>query len=272
MFKDIRSQYGQAYVKEVRKLENITRKISRHKNHLIFTLRCKDIGFTPPSLNIKCPIQTLRAKKIIERAKHGLVKERIRTINNKLDTYNKEKDTLENTLYSKVGDSLQRDIKQHIEWTRESTHQRIKQHHQDKFERLTSKAKNKEIDLSGTQLKRWVVNLSKYELSDSQSQVLAKGLNFAVTPKTVPIDEYIVATEQASWFLPEDKRTELRSEVNGVLKNARVPKSNLNKEQAKAIAILKGEKSIKILAADKGRATVVMDTSDYEEKNEDYVK
>ena len=54
---------------------------------------------------------------------------------------------------------------------------------------------------------------------------------------------------------------QLRSEIVGTLKS-----SNISKEERKAIKQLQKEKSIKILAADKGRATVIMDTTDYDNK------
>jgi len=67
-----------------------------------------------------------------------------------------------------------------------------------KFDRLFSKSKRKasadnSIDLSGEQLKKWVVNISKYKLSEPETSVLAKGLNFAIAPSTIPIDEYVLS-------------------------------------------------------------------------------
>ena len=132
--------------------------------------------FTPPSLRIRCPIPTQRAADIIKKARQDLVKERIRIINNKLTHYNTEKDHLEDELFSKVSSQVQSDITQHTTWIRESTHEKVKQRHLDKFERVMARNTNKEPDLSGTQLKRWVINLSKYQLTDSQTKVLAKGL------------------------------------------------------------------------------------------------
>ena len=195
-----------------------------------------------------------------------MVKERIRIINNKLTHYNAEKDYLEDELFSRVSSQVQSDITQHTTWIRESTHEKVKQRHLDKFERVMARNTNKEPDLSGTQLKRWVINLSKYQLTDSQTQVLAKGLNFAVTPDRVPVDDYVVATEQASWSLPNNIKDQFRAEVIGTIKNTKLPKSNLPRNQQYALKCLSKEKSIKILAADKGRATVVMDSTEYEEK------
>ena len=47
-------------------------------------------------------------------------------------------------------------------------------------------AKQEDVDLSGTQHKKWVVNVSKYDLKDAESKELSRGLHFAVAPENVP--------------------------------------------------------------------------------------
>ena len=58
----------------------------------------------------------------------------------------------------------------------------------------------------------------------------------------------------------------LRSEMAGVLRSAKPPKSNISREERKALNDLKKEESVLILPADKGKATVLMDVQDYEDK------
>ena len=84
LFKDIRNNYGQTTVKTIRDYENNEQKVARHRNHLVFTLRCKDESLIPPSLKLKCPIKSSNAKRIVEKAQKDLVRERIRVINNKI--------------------------------------------------------------------------------------------------------------------------------------------------------------------------------------------
>ena len=59
---------------------------------------------------------------------------------------------------------------------------------------------------------------------------------------------------------------QLRIEIIGTIKSSKVPKSNLSCEEQKALKDLKKEESIIILPSDKGRASVVMDKEDYENK------
>ena len=41
---------------------------------------------------------------------------------------------------------------------------------------------------------RWVVNLSSKMLTTSQMNVLAKGLNFAPAPRSIPVKEIVLST------------------------------------------------------------------------------
>ena len=86
-----------------------------------------------------------------------------------------------------------------------------------KLSRLIQKKENTEIhvDLSGTQLKKWVINLCKRELSKAETTVLAKGLNFAVSPDKLPMNEYIVQTEKH--VDTSEKRKETNSEQKYVV-------------------------------------------------------
>ena len=90
-FKNLRSNHGPDLVKNVRTVEKLERRIARHQNHLVFTLRCRDEKVVPPSLKLKCPIKTNNGHKIIEKAQTDLLRERVRVVNNKLDSFRQQK-------------------------------------------------------------------------------------------------------------------------------------------------------------------------------------
>ena len=80
-------------------------------------------------------------------------------------------------------------------------------------------------------IKKWVINLSKYKLTKAQESELAKGLNYAPTPDKIPVKEYIVASELACQKLSNNEAMVLRSEMAGILSNAKPPKSNITCEE-----------------------------------------
>ena len=104
--------------------------------------------------------------------------------------------------------------------------------------------------------------------------MLERGLNFAPTPKEIPVVDIITETEYAIKRLQYDKSNridgnsvaELRARVTGVLKSAKSPKSNITKEERDALSELKKDNNITILPADKGRATVVLNADKYDQK------
>ena len=85
LYQTIRNNYGQSTVKILRNCDNIEKRISSFRNHRVFTLRCRDQSLTPPSLRLKCNINSDNARNIIRNAEKQLVKERIRVIGNKFE-------------------------------------------------------------------------------------------------------------------------------------------------------------------------------------------
>ncbi|XP_066263270.1 uncharacterized protein [Branchiostoma lanceolatum] len=117
-------------------------------------------------------------------------------------------------------------------------------------------------------LDKWVINLSDKELSTAHKQLLGKGLNFALTVTKIPTDDLIICTEQACRILKEDSADadELRAKTVDMIKKAKLPPSNISHEEKEALSDLRQDKTVIILPADKGRATVVMNRKDYEQK------
>ena len=126
--------------------------------------------------------------------------------------------------------------------------------------------------MSGTELKKWrkkwVKNISDSELTEPQEKLLARGTDFAVSVDKIPNDEFIVACELACTKVSADEAQNLRMEIAGALKTAKVPKSNITKDERLALRELQKRKDLLIMGADKGKCTVVQSISTYESKVE----
>ena len=79
---------------------------------------------------------------------------------------------------------------------------------------------------------------------------------------------HITATETAirNNKLPETEAEQIRLKVSAVLSNAKASAYNINTQEKRALASLARDKDITILPADKGRCTVVLNTTDYDTK------
>ena len=76
-------------------------------------------------------------------------------------------------------------------------------------------------------------------------------------------------SEEWSQKLTPEDADDLRGRVCGILRRAKVPRSNLTKEQRPALKELRGLEDEVILPADKGNATMMMRRCDYDGKMEE---
>jgi len=88
-------------------------------------------------------------------------------------------------------------------------------------------------------------------------------LNFAVTPTNTPATEIVAKVESAIRTLDSEQADTIRRTVNNILQQAEPPKRNITKEMQEA---LKNKTTLMILPADKGRASVVLNTDTYHDK------
>ena len=92
---------------------------------------------------------------------------------------------------------------------------------------------------------KWVINLSSRPLNDAEVSLLEKGLNFAVTPTTIPATEIVAKVETAIRTLDSEQADTIRRTVNSVLPKAEPPKPNITKEMHEALKSECTEKSSK---------------------------
>jgi hypothetical protein len=267
LFQDIRSEFGTDCVKKVRDYEKTTIKLARHRNHLRFNLRCKDLAITPTSLKLKTNIKTKRAADIIKRAEKALLRERIGLTHHKTKVLLKKKDEFECSLRETLPNNVLEATLAMAESSYETAFEKSKMAQIKKLDKLQHrKNDNESVNLSGDQLKRLVINLSKYKVKDHETKLLARGLGFAVSPDKLPVNDIVIGTELCCKNLKTEEADQCRAEVVGVIKSSKPPKSNISKEERGAIKELKANKDITILPADKGKAVVIMDTANYKEK------
>ena len=99
--------------------------------------------------------------------------------------------------------------------------------------------------------------------------VLSLGMNFALTPKSIPTEEIIQSVEPALTRLDKTEADNVRVKMSEVLRRAKPAKPNISKEELSALRVVR--RDIHILTADKGNATFTMDRSQYTAKVSDIV-
>ena len=123
--------------------------------------------------------------------------------------------------------------------------------HVRKFNELISKNKSAQSATNISDQKKWVINMSSRQLTHIETDLLARGLNFSITSKTLPNKEDLVKD------LEKEKADTILAKVSLTLQNSKPPKYNLSKDERKALKELQADTSIVILPADRGRSTII---------------
>ena len=219
-------QHGRDVLKATRKLENTSRKISAWQNHRHFNIRCVKNNITPPSVRLISNVNGTSADKILRKAEKQLMEVRIRTCKHNIDRLSQEKQDMESDIRSKIPVQDWQRIEAFIARAQADAHFVNKTRQRAKFEKLSRKSDAKdslvvESDVESIQ-SRWVHNVSSKTLDKHAESLLKRGLNFAVTPKSLPTEDIIVATELACKNLDAEKSASLRCEVAKAVKRCKV--------------------------------------------------
>ena len=252
----IEQEFGKNHPGIVSKIGKNSAEISDCKNHRRFLLWCLSKDITPVSIKLKNNIGTYKSKCIIHNTERKLLNERIRNINNTIENLEHVKYMYENELKGTVSKEILKECEDYIEYAKEIRHNKTLQRQVSKFERLIQKNSAKkgghskqchsgmymyssnsgrymyqqgtdqepdQDEYTTNHKKKWVINLSDVPLTPMQEAVLAHGPNFAVTPKNMPIVEYITSLEVACQKLNTNTAEELRSEVYRALRHSQPP-------------------------------------------------
>ena len=242
-------------------------KYSSYTNYLRFSRRFHHNKILPKDLQLKSRIKTERSKIILQCAGKLLLQERI-CINHV--TRDKLKNSIEQ-LKGKILESITPEEFHLVEKIHENSYKKsfelTKKRDIQKFNELTSKNKGTQSATNITDKKKWVINTYSRQLTHIKTDLLAKGLHFSVTSKTLLNKDIIATIEDAVKDIENEETYTIIAKVRLTLQNSKPPKDNLSKNECKALKKLQSDTSIVILPADKGRSTVILNSEDYLEKN-----
>ena len=221
---------------------------------------------------------------IIKKADHSLIHNRIKCTNIKINHLQTDITNTKISLQQKLDEPTFTDILIIIFNNKEKTILQYKSTQINKLKLLTSRSSTTASKMASkttntfktavtfsTSLSiqdKWVINLSKKELTPEEKSLLQKGPKFAVTPATIPIKEYISTNTVAALQEGELNGVDcsgLYHDVNRIL-NTFTNKpihTNITKAEHLALENLRKDKNCIIVTADKGVALVVMDKTEY---------
>ncbi|KAK9402182.1 hypothetical protein NXF25_010538 [Crotalus adamanteus] len=232
---------------------------------LAFLRNRQDQNLIPTCFQLKFHSNSAATKRILKRTELTLIRNELHTNRFLLDRINKDLLTLHLKLSNKIHPALWDKSKQ-LAICRAETQTTLKTDTQTNKLRRLQECQKQTPSLSQPHMKQTVHNISDRILTKTETNVLSKGFNFAVTPKHIPTETIICGVETSLTKINPDDTNRIRLKITNILCISKPPKSNLPKEEQTALRNLKEDTSIIILPADKGNATVVMNTSDYQTK------
>ncbi|XP_046398173.1 uncharacterized protein LOC124164978 [Ischnura elegans] len=218
-------------------------------------------------MEVKHHLNTYAAKKILRRTSEALLRERIHQ--KRLDLHRLSEELyrihleLAATLTASDWETIEK-LSYESSRALETAHREMQIKKYEKFH-----ARQHPIFDKGPEKDRCIVNLANITLDDATTAVLAKGLNFAITPRDIPRERFITEVESGIRKLPKPVADEIREDVARVLRRAKPPKPNITLKERAALNALRENKNIVILPADKGNATVLLEKEKYNSKVEE---
>ena len=257
--------------------------LAKSRTARIFHLRCLANKVTPKSLQIKWKGSKFE-QAIIKKAECSLIHNRIKCTNIKINNLQTEIANTKTSLQQKLDEPTFTDLLNIIFNNKEKTLLQYKNTQIKKLKLLISRSSTKTSKMvskttntfntavtsstSSSIQDKWVINLSKKDLTPEEKSLLQKGSKFAVTLATIPIKEYISTTTVAALQADELNGVDCSSlyhDVNRIL-NTFTNKpihTNITKAEHLALENLRKNKDHIIVTADKGVALVVMDKMEY---------
>ena len=263
MFREFRRRYGHLVLILIRRFVATYAKIARQRCHLYFNHRCKEYGVITKSLHVRPIIRSSKGFRLARKQSFQNLNLRISTNHDIIAQQLRCMVLLACQLVQFISEDELAMIIGHAESMAERDSASLRRHLQEKFECLREEVQRHRpiADKSS-----WIKNLSDRVLSADEVSVLQKGFQFAVTPKSIPIRDFVSEVEQSIFRLNDADKSLVRSDVCKILRHCRLPRSNLTKDEWLALKNLKNDSSIVVSKADKGRCTVLLNRSDYDQK------
>ena len=197
--KYISDTYGLEARRSIREFENALKRKACWENHHIFSLRCRDEGIIPQSLRIKTPVRTREGFRIAEKMSKAFLSARIHRSYVEKSTLHEKSLEMEETLKGILDTKDHSILEEACKKPAAIVHARTKERHIKKLDAMILKKRSvKEVNLRPEGLKKWVVNMTNHKLTPSQESVLSLGLNFAPTPRKLPLMDTVASVECAA--------------------------------------------------------------------------
>ena len=255
---------GSITVGDLRKYEKLKIKIRKAELDITFLRNCQTLGVVPKFLSYNLPHANSYDSNAIRRR---LLKGALRKRNSELAKLRKDFARVEQQLRDGVGSIQYYLVYRAVTANADKFTQKTIKTHEKKMQNITH---NINLPFSSEET---IKNMSSYQLSSDETDVLKNGLTFGIAPKRLCKTDIYASFEMISRVLTTDLKVsgtegEVRGQLaylaNNYYHSYRPTATQLRKH--KILDKLKKNKDIVILKPDKGNAVVILDRSVYTEQ------
>ena len=269
-----RDRYGNHVLKLTRKYEKLGYKIRKLELDISFLDACMDNNLCPTFLRYKMSSKRLRHSESYTASQRLFLQEEITFKTADRIRLSKELENLNNEIRTAVS---------YIDWVH--IHNTITMGNEKMMKKIKVIQNYKLSELMGNELSHnpddVIRNYSTYELSEAEKSLLTRGLNFAVPPKKLKYQDYLLPFELLyrdvmNEDAVKDSLTHLQARLKDIgLSSFRLYNKkdhrfeNLTPAEYEAFLGLANNENIIVQKADKGNTVVIVDKLSYVQKMED---
>lgn len=280
---NIKETYNNETYLTVKEFMKNTNKLISQKNRRIFLLHCKTNSLNPTFMNfnfrhISFQRNYLERKFIsqVSRFKYSLFNLLITDCTLEIKSLQQKLKILHQTLISTTSPEILIQFLNQFHTKIEYKFQTMMHKQQSKVKRLKQqKTHDTTTPTTNNNIKNWVQNISNTVIPHEVKEILCLGPNFSlnINKNQLPIPTLIANIETAIENKPNNQKNEIRSKINNIIYNFKNKPSKVNKENQnlekkvkKTKQFIKENPQITILKSDKSNKTVIMDTTQYNNK------
>ena len=273
----ITSSYGAETYQVTIKLKEEKNIKAKTKNQVVFLTRCIAHKIIPKSMQVRFPIKSRRGRNVTAKYRFDLLLCAKNDAKSRFFQSIKRIDELERILNAELTPEHFELIGNVTSKFETKSFQYWKDHLREKFVKLQRIERKHTPNNEPSTLKPTTLNLCEDdEIPDHHKELLDLGPKFVPVHNRIPYMDIISKTESTALKLKYDTKNDtasmkLRQEILRDLKAAKAPKTNLNKNQQKALKELKSDENIKIYPFDKGAGLVRISKSDAIKKIEEQI-
>lgn len=248
------------------KFKQLKLKLHSIKADLFFLKKCKENSVFPNFIKINCATTNSRTSEVVNKGKYTWLSLERKYLHSKLSNIELEMYSINKQIIGNMNiyeyeswicflHDLETTVFKYLKRKKSKLHK--------KFIVLQQKQNTNKIKNKIQTIDNYVCNLSTTTLTNTELQLLQKGIHYTPTPISTNIQNTVVDIESAINYLSDAEKSVIRNKVKPILKHQKNKNKSRNCDSWSDIIKKLKSKDVHFIKADKGNKLVILNKSDY---------